>query len=132
MDKERSVALADKFIAAIPHLEDLTTIHTDPNIASLRANFIRASSNGAASDDKVLGARGPRHRQRDRRPLLQHAAPCTRDDPGLLRRRNVLNRCRQMVGQLPRLRRRRCERTHLGGDPRRVPRRPVQAPGLGP
>jgi hypothetical protein len=49
--KERSPAI--KFAEAIPHLDDITTIHTDPNIASLRANLIRGSSNAAASDNDV-------------------------------------------------------------------------------
>ena len=45
----------DKFVNAIPHLEDITTIHTDPNIASWRANLTRGGSNinGAVSDDIV-------------------------------------------------------------------------------
>jgi hypothetical protein len=44
---------ASKFVEAIPHLEDITTIHTDPNIASLRANLMRGGSDGAVSDDIV-------------------------------------------------------------------------------
>ena len=48
---ERSPAA--KFVDAIPHLEDITTIHTDPNIASLRANVMRGSINGAVPDDVV-------------------------------------------------------------------------------
>ena len=43
----------DMYIGAIAHLEDITKIDTDPNIASLRANLLRDGSDNAVSIDMV-------------------------------------------------------------------------------
>jgi hypothetical protein len=43
----------NRFVDAIAYLEDITTIHTDPNLASMRANLMRGGSDGAVSDDMV-------------------------------------------------------------------------------
>ena len=52
-NQAKSFALQQKFLDAIPYLDDITTIHTDPNIESLRANMVRGGGNGAMSDDNV-------------------------------------------------------------------------------
>jgi hypothetical protein len=53
MAKATEKSSASKFVDATPHLYDITTIHTDPNIASIRANLMRGGSDGAVSDDIV-------------------------------------------------------------------------------
>jgi hypothetical protein len=49
----REMLLVVKFIGAIAYLEDITTIHTDPNLASMRTNLMRGGSDDAVSDDMV-------------------------------------------------------------------------------
>jgi hypothetical protein len=46
-------SLTDKFVDAIPHLDDITTIHTDPNLASMRGKLLRGCSDGAISNEVV-------------------------------------------------------------------------------
>ena len=42
-----------KFVDAIAYLDDITTIHTNPNLTRLRANLIHGSSDGGISDNMV-------------------------------------------------------------------------------
>jgi hypothetical protein len=51
--KARAKLPVNKFVDAIAYLEDITTIHTDPNFASMRSNLMRGGSDGAVSDDMV-------------------------------------------------------------------------------
>jgi hypothetical protein len=44
---------ANTYVGAIAYLQDITQIHTDSNIASMRANLLRGGSNDAVSIDMV-------------------------------------------------------------------------------
>lgn len=54
--KARKNLLINKFVNAVAGLEDITTIHTDPNLTSMRVNLMRGDSDGAPVSDDIVRA----------------------------------------------------------------------------